>query len=53
MAVVGLILVVLCFVLPGLYLVRRFRRGDEASSGGSLGDQTFGRDKSDWGPKSP
>ena len=50
--VIAIVLVLALVLLPGAYLVWRFRRGDEAVGGGSLGRQYFGRDDQDWGPKS-
>jgi heme/copper-type cytochrome/quinol oxidase subunit 2 len=51
---IGLIVIVLAVVLPGAYLVWRFRREDEQpSEGGSFGDQISGNGKNDWGPTSP
>jgi hypothetical protein len=44
----GLILIVLAVVVPGAYLVWRFKRGEEAESGGSDGAQLLGREKDDW-----
>jgi len=46
-----LILILLVVALPVAYLVWRFKRGEEAVSGGSDGAQLFGRKKNDWGPK--
>jgi hypothetical protein len=47
----ALILVVVLILLPVLYLVLRFRSGDESEGGGSMGRQMFGHDDDDWGPK--
>jgi hypothetical protein len=48
---IGVIAVVLVVAFPAAYLVWRFKRGEEAVSGGSDGVQLFGRKKDDWGPK--
>jgi hypothetical protein len=47
-----IVVVLVVVLLPIAYLVWRFRSGDEAVGGGSLGRQYFGRDDDDWGPKS-
>src|SRR5436309_3969017 len=45
MAAIGLILIVIIVGFPLAYMIWRFKRGEEAVSGGSLGTQLFGRNK--------
>lgn len=47
-----ILVVVAIFLIPAAYLTWRFRRDDEAVSGGSIGHQSLGHDNEDWGPKS-
>ncbi|MDX6477170.1 MAG: hypothetical protein QOH95_2681 [Gaiellaceae bacterium] len=47
----GLVLILLLVAAPVVYLVWRFKRGEESVAGGSLGSQLSGRKKEDWGPK--
>lgn len=48
---IGLIVIVLVVAFPAAYLVWRFKRGEEAVSGGSYGSQLLGRKKADRGLK--
>jgi hypothetical protein len=48
---VGLILIVIVVGLPLAYMIWRFKRGEEAVSGGSHGRQ-LGRGDDDQGPAS-
>jgi hypothetical protein len=47
----AVILILLGVGFPAAYLAWRFKRGEEAVSGGSDGVQLFRRKRDDWGPK--
>lgn len=47
---VGLIVIVVVVGLPLAYMIWRFKRGEEAVSGGSHGTQ-LGTRSDDWGPR--
>jgi ABC-type spermidine/putrescine transport system permease subunit I len=51
MPYVGVGVIVVFVLVVAAYVVWRFRQGGQMESGGSMGQQMFGRDKDDWGPK--
>ena len=52
MAYVALGLIVVLFLAIAAYVIWRVRNGGSMEAGGSMGNQMFGRDEEDWGPKS-